>query len=72
MTTLERFLKEKRVYKKFVKNITHCDAKYFFERNGEYPNGIGCAFSWDQTKEGDDFWRDLSKEFDEYLKNQQK
>lgn len=71
MTTLERFLKEKRVYEKFVNNITHCDAKDFFERNGEYLSGILCAFTWYKTKEGHDFWMDLSKEFDEYLKNQQ-
>lgn len=54
---LYKFLKEKGIYKQFICN---CDFK-----GNKGKDGIAKAFSWRHSKEGDYFWYNVNKEWNE-------
>ena len=61
---LSAFLKEKGVFEDFMSN-------YNDNRNAEwrkywaYLDGITCAFDWEDTPQGWDYWRNLDYEYEE-------
>lgn len=53
---LYKFLKEKGVYKQFVKNCKSQRVENNMSRGYKNAHGIGSAFIWRETQEGHDFW----------------
>lgn len=59
---LEEFLIRKGAYEKFLINI-NSDANFYPEI--KYAYSIRMSFCWDLTLEGEDYWQNLSDEYDE-------
>ena len=62
---LEMFLHKENVYDKFMKNAKEQWSKDLAEGDTE----ILDAFIWYDTPEGHDYWKDLDKKYNQYLKN---
>lgn len=60
---LEKFLKSKRVYTKFCKNVEMHNPGYEVQL-------ISLGFSWGDSPEGHKFWDKLDAEFDSINKNE--
>lgn len=57
------FLKENKVYYRFLK-IINFDTKYIIKALNEFPFSIiSNAFTWSNTEEGHDFWHDLDNKW---------
>lgn len=61
---LEQFLKEKGVLDAFIKNVGERYARYSQTLEWVTAYDIEGAFPWSETKEGIEFWRGLSNEFE--------
>lgn len=65
------FLKRNNAYTKFIYNLKNegyypKHIRRYFEiqmKKDKYPIAISNAFCWRETKEGDRYWRNLSKEW---------
>lgn len=64
-TELEKFLREKRVYQRFIKNATMKKTWGIGEADlsGADTLKMTQSFSFKSSKEGQDFWYDLHTEF---------
>ena len=60
---LTKFLKSKNVYSKFVKNA---NASFWNDNlNPKTFDNISCAFDWELSNEGWNYWNKLNDEFKE-------
>ena len=70
MNKLERFLKSKRLYSEFKRECENQKLSPNFKwimSQGEHMNPIPGAILYRNTKRGYDFWRNIDKEYDEVI-----
>lgn len=71
MEVLNNFLKGHKCYNKFYKNKLLHKSKttpYSIKLTAQLANIISDSFNWDKTKEGYNYWWDLSSIFETYVK----
>lgn len=71
MEILNNFLKKHKCYNKFYKNKLLNKSKttpYTIKLTAQLANIISDSFNWDKTKEGYNYWWDLSSIFETYVK----
>jgi len=65
MTEIE-FLKEKGAFDQFIHNLKmngYKDMCAYQDKNHLLSNFFDCAFLWDSTPEGHDYWSDIKDEY---------
>lgn len=79
--TLLSFLKENKIYGRFIKNTVNSliedtnRVNYVFcvvEKIKRDFNPINCAFTWSKTSEGHEFWRKHDRAYRATVKNKEK
>ena len=76
--TLLGFLKENKIYGRYIKNtvnyLTQCTnaVNYTIETIKLDCNPINCAFTWSKTSEGHEFWKKYDLAYRATIKNKEK
>lgn len=65
---LEKFLKSKKIYSKFKKNITRITYLEFTENLTHITGAIRTAFVWHDSTEGREYWEDVNTEWLKYIR----